>query len=70
MATVTSEHGGYFMFKVIEFEKNLGDSHFSFHKMISFSILNNFYDFKKFYHGKQIYYEFSHFTFLKNFGMT
>ena len=51
MATMTSQHGGYFMFKVILTRKNFGDSHFLFHKINSFSILNYFHDLKKLYHG-------------------
>jgi hypothetical protein len=41
------QDGGYFGFKVIELENDTGDPPILFHKMISFSILNYFNNFKK-----------------------
>jgi hypothetical protein len=46
MATMTSQNGGYFIFKVTRLEKS-SFTPFLFHKIISFSILNYFHDFKK-----------------------
>ena len=46
MATMTSQTGGYFIFKVTQLEKS-SFTPFLFHKIISFSFLNYFHDFKK-----------------------
>ncbi len=47
MATMTFQNGGYFGFKVISLEKDIGDPLFLFQKIFLLGILNYFVDFKK-----------------------
>ena len=47
MATMTFQNGGYFGFKVIYLEKDIGDPLFLFQKMFLLGILNYFFNFKR-----------------------